>query len=87
MTIEANVRVWREGKLFVAHALPLDVSSAGDSPDGARRALREAVGLFVATARDQGTLDDVLEECGYRFEADRWVAPTVCEQHDDLLAV
>jgi predicted RNase H-like HicB family nuclease len=87
MNLETTIRIWREGKYFIAHALPLDVSSAGDTPELARDALREAVGLFISTARNQGTLDDVLEECGYTSEGDKWVAPKVVTQQLDLLAV
>src|SRR3954452_16061697 len=64
MTIETTTRIWKEGTQYIAHALPLDVASAGSTADEARRALQEAVELFIATARTQGTLDEVLEECG-----------------------
>ena len=87
MTIDMNIRIWREGKTFIAHALPLDVSSAGDSPERARAALREAVDLFVATARDHGTLQEVLEECGYSLENDRWTAPQIVAEQQESLAV
>jgi len=87
MVIEMNIRIWREGKHFIAHALPLDVASAGDTPQAARAALREACDLFVATARDRGTLSDLLEECGYTLEAGRWVAPQIVDQQQELLAV
>ena len=87
MTIETDIRIWREGKHYIAHALPIDVSSAGDTPDSARKALLEAVELFVATARQHGTLDEILEECGYTRDKDRWVAPQIVAQQQDLLPV
>jgi predicted RNase H-like HicB family nuclease len=87
MTIETTIRIWREGNQYIAHALPLDVSSSGDTPETARLALGEAVSLFIATAREQGTLDEVLEECGYTSEGDKWVAPNVVTQKQELLAV
>jgi predicted RNase H-like HicB family nuclease len=87
MTIETTTRIWREGKQFIAHALPLDVASAGDTPDTARQALREAIELFLATAREQGTLQEVLEECGYTFDGDKWIAPPIVAQQQDLMAV
>ena len=87
MTIEATIRTWREGKYFIAHALPIDVSSAGDTPESARAALREAVGLFISTARSHGTLAEVLEECGYSTQGDTWVAPKMIDEQQDLLAV
>ncbi len=87
MTIETTIRIWREGEQYIAHALPLDVSSAGDSPEAARSALGEAVSLFISTAREQGTLDEVLEECGYTSVGDGWVAPNLVTQKQELLAV
>jgi len=51
--------------MYVAHAMPLDVMSAGSTPDETRTALDEAVHLFLMTAIDMGTLDDILRESGY----------------------
>jgi predicted RNase H-like HicB family nuclease len=75
MVIDYSCQVWREGKQYVAHAMPLDVMSAGPTPEAARAALEEAVRLFLKTAADVGTLDEVLEEAGYRLEDGRWVFP------------
>lgn len=77
MSIETTIRIWREGSQYIAHALPLDVASSGDTPDAARKALRQAVELFVATARENGTLNEVLEECGYSLDGSKWVAPRI----------
>jgi predicted RNase H-like HicB family nuclease len=87
MTIETNIRIWREGQQFIAHALPIDLASAGDTPESARAAVHEAVELFIASARDQGTLDDVLEECGYTLNGTNWTAPKIVAQRHELLAV
>ena len=62
MNVEYTAQIWQEGDQFVAHAMPLDVMSAGRTPDEARKALDEAVHLFLVTAADMGTLDDVLQE-------------------------
>jgi predicted RNase H-like HicB family nuclease len=64
MEIEYHVQIWKEGDQFIAHAMPLDVASSGSSPEAARRALDEAVRLFLRTAADHGTLDEVLEDAG-----------------------
>jgi len=87
MTIETQTRIWREGGQYIAHALPLDVASSGPTRDGARRALTEAVELFIATARAQGTLNDVLEECGYIFDGTNWLAPTIEVEQRDVIPV
>ena len=57
-------RVGTAARQFVAHAMPLDVMSAGVSPEAAREALDEAVRLFLLTAQDHGTLPEVLAEGG-----------------------
>lgn len=67
MNIEYTVQIWKEGNQFVAHAMPLDVMSSGDTPDSARRALDEAVHLFLVTAAEHGTLEEILEETGYEL--------------------
>jgi predicted RNase H-like HicB family nuclease len=61
MELDSTVQIWREGKQFIAHAMPLDVASCGDTLDAARLALSEAVKLFVTSAEEHGTLDEVLD--------------------------
>jgi len=65
--IEYTVQIWKEGEQFVAHAMPLDVMSSGRTPEEARKALDEAVHLFLVTAADISTLEEVLEEAGYEI--------------------
>jgi predicted RNase H-like HicB family nuclease len=69
MNVEYTVQTWKEGKQYVAQATPLDVVSAGSTPEKARKALREAVHLFLETAEETGSLEEVLIECGYECEA------------------
>lgn len=66
MHIDYTVQIWKEGSQFVAHAMPLDVMSSGLTPEAARIALDEAVHLFLVTAADIGTLDEILQETGYK---------------------
>jgi predicted RNase H-like HicB family nuclease len=89
ITIEYTVQIWKEGNQFIAHAMPLDVMSSGQSPEEARKALQEAVSLFLATAADMGTLDAILEEAGYQFTEGTWVSPpwVAIERHCAALGV
>ena len=64
LNIEFTANIWQEGNQFVAHAMPLDVMSAGRTLEEARKALDEAVHLFLVTAADAGTLEQVLDEAG-----------------------
>ena len=76
LNIEYNAQIWKEGNQYITHAMPLDVMSAGPSPEEARKALDEAVRLFLATAADMGTLEEILQECGYEFRQGGWVSPS-----------
>jgi hypothetical protein len=75
MNIEYTVQIWKEGDQFIAHAMPLEVISSGTNPEQARVALREAVQLFLDTLKDMGTLEEVLDECGYQMTGGAWVSP------------
>jgi len=75
MKLEYTVQVWREENQYVAHAMPIDVASSGDSPESARQAVDEAVKLFLSTASKHGTLRQVLEDSGYRRIRGEWRGP------------
>ncbi len=83
MHIDYTVQIWREGRQFIAHAMPLDVASSGDTPQAARAAVEEAVRLFLQTAERHGTLNQVLEDAGYEHAGAGWRSPDwVCiERH------
>jgi predicted RNase H-like HicB family nuclease len=85
--IEFTAQIWREDKMFIAQAMPLDVVSAGKSPEEARRALDEAVELFLETAKEHGSLDDILKECGYEIKNGVYVSPDWISIEKHQLAV
>src|ERR1039458_8103140 len=76
MDIDYTVQIWREGSQFIAHAMPLDVASSGTTPQAARAALDEAVKLFIKTAKQHGTLTEVLETPVTNTTAHCGAAPT-----------
>jgi len=51
--------VWREGEEYVSHCPELGVASYGSDPGRAVEALREAVELYLANAKELGMLDDI----------------------------
>ena len=75
MKLGYTVQLWREGEQYIAHAMPLDVASSGVTPAKARAALTEAVDLFLKTAQETGTLEQVLEETGYTRGVRGWLSP------------
>lgn len=89
MDIEYTVQIWKEDSQFVAHAMPIDVMSSGETPSAARIALDEAVNLFIAAATDMGTLEEILQETGYRLQNGKWVSPewVAVEKHRAIIGV
>ncbi|OFV99147.1 MAG: hypothetical protein A3H94_02865 [Acidobacteria bacterium RIFCSPLOWO2_02_FULL_60_20] len=65
MEIEFTSQVFKEGRLYVAHAPELDISSCGGNPAKARTNLLEAVRLFLEEAEKLGTLEQILQEAGF----------------------
>ena len=68
--------IWPEGKRYVSHCPEIGVASYGTTPAGARRALQEAVELWVSNAKKLGLLAEVRRalENGERYTAPLEVA-------------
>ena len=64
MDLGFTVRILREGDAIVAHVPEPDVSTCGGTEADARRNIVDAVRGFLETAREQGTLNDILQEAG-----------------------
>ena len=73
--IAFTVHVFKEGIAYVAYVPELDLSSCGSNPNEARRNIQDAARGFLETSEKTGTLQEVLEEAGYRFEGNKWLAP------------
>lgn len=58
MPVEISVLFYQEGRYWVAQALDVDVSSFGETLDGARASIREALELYFDSP-DQVQLDRV----------------------------
>jgi len=67
---------WTEGDQVVAHAVPIDVATCGATRQEAEQALVEAVKVFLETARETGTLEEILLDAGYVPSGDDWVLPS-----------
>jgi predicted RNase H-like HicB family nuclease len=51
--------IWQEGNRYVSRCPEIGIASFGKTPTMARRALQEAVELWIANARKLGILDDI----------------------------
>lgn len=79
VNLEAKIPVlfFQEGKKVVAYSPALDLSTCGDTEEQARKRFAEAALIFIAEIHKMGTLDEVLEECGWQKvpEQDTWSPP------------
>jgi len=76
VSIDFDIIVLKEEKTYVAYSPELDISSCGNSVDHAKEMLKTAVRLFLEEADKMETLEDILEESGYRKDpVGRWLSP------------
>ncbi|MDE2977273.1 MAG: hypothetical protein OXU63_07105 [Acidobacteriota bacterium] len=59
-----------EGEAWIASCPLLDVASHGSNRQEAQEMLGEALGAFLFTCYDIGTLDEVLRDCGFEASAE-----------------
>ena len=62
---------------YVAYSPELDVASAGSSEIIARRNLKEAIDIVLEGAKEDGNLEEFLEEAGFSKEKSKFRAPKV----------
>ncbi len=68
-----RIETFQEGDQYVGICPDLDVSSFGDTVEGARQSVREAVAAFLEECEAMGTLEEVLEEAGFVRQGINWV--------------
>lgn len=70
-------KIWKEDKHYLAYNPELDVASQGKTPEEAQIMLRDAISLFIETAKGMGTLNTILSEAGFVKKEKRWVSPII----------
>lgn len=70
-------KTWEEDKYYIAYNPELDVASQGKTPEDAQLKLKDAISLFMETAKDMGTLNTILREAGFVKKEKRWVSPII----------
>jgi predicted RNase H-like HicB family nuclease len=66
MYLPLKIEIFKEGDVFVSVSPQLNVSSFGDTVEEARASLKEAIEAFIEECQTMGTVDEVLEEAGFR---------------------
>jgi len=73
MKIELHIDYFEEDGTIVALCPELQVSSFGDTLDDAEKSIKEALGLFFEGCETLGTINEVLEESGFKKISDQWM--------------
>lgn len=80
-TIEAELKVTikREDDCFIAYCPDLELSSYGDTIEEAQKHFSEVLQIFFEDIIERGTVEQVLEECGWKKMKSKplpqWVPP------------
>ncbi|HEX9653263.1 MAG TPA: type II toxin-antitoxin system HicB family antitoxin [bacterium] len=72
MKIELRVDYFEEDDVIVALCPDLQVSSYGNSLEEAENSIKEALELFFEGCESLGTLQEVLEEAGFKKQGNKW---------------
>ncbi len=68
MELKMTIEIWSKGSRYIAKCPELDFVSQGESREEAKRNLLEVIEIQFEEMREMDTLDDYLQECGYKFE-------------------
>jgi predicted RNase H-like HicB family nuclease len=63
--IKLKIAFYKEGEQFISYCPALDLSTAGDTFEEAKKNFEEAADIFFEETIKRGTLEDVLLECGW----------------------
>ena len=74
--MDVPVEFHLEGEAWIASCPLLDVASHGENRKEAQAMLGEALGAFLFTCYDMGTLDEVLRECGFEASTENRYSAT-----------
>jgi predicted RNase H-like HicB family nuclease len=67
MELKVPIEISKKGKWYIASCPVLDICSQGKTERSAKNNLSEALGLFLTTCFEMGTLEDVLKTCGFEI--------------------
>lgn len=78
-----SVVFFKENGKFVAYCPALDLSSCGNTFEQAKDRIAEAVDIFLQETIKMGTLEDILQDCGWKKilrPKKHWVPPVYVGQ-------
>ncbi len=82
-----SVSVLKEGNRFIAHSPAIDLSTSGKTYEEAKKRFDEAASVFFEEIFEQGTLEDVLKDLGWKKTQKKWIPPLVISQESQEISV
>ena len=80
ISFDMPVSVFKEGKNYVAFTPALDLSTSAPTYEGAKKRFEEAVVIFLEEVSKQGTLEENLNNLGWKKVKKKWKSPVVVSQ-------
>ena len=77
----------REGNKYVAYTPALDLSTSGKSYKEAKKRFEEIVSIFFEELIKEGTIDEVLQDLGWKKMQKQWNPPVVISQEFQKIQV
>lgn len=81
------VIVMKEASGYVAYSPALDLSTVGETFDKAKAMFEEAVEIFFEEITEKKTVDEALEELGWRKVNRKYVPPVVVGQQTEQFSI
>lgn len=75
ISVNIPVTIFKEGNNFIAYSPVLDLSTSAKSFDKVKKRLGEVVGIFFEELIEQGTINEVLTNMGWRRIDKHWNPP------------
>ena len=82
-----TVTIYKEGKRFVAFCPTLDLCAQGNTVKGAQKSFTETFSLFLSEIVKKGTLEQVLQNCGWKKQARSWTPPQFITNVEEEVAI
>ena len=70
MKLQITIQVWCKGDWYIARNTELDFVAQGRTKEEARSNLMEVIDIQFEEMAEMGTLNEYLEECGYKISND-----------------
>ncbi|RLD17513.1 MAG: type II toxin-antitoxin system HicB family antitoxin [Caldiserica bacterium] len=75
---------FKDGSHYIAYCPLLDLSACGYTLKEAKKNFYEVFTIFVEETLSMGTLEEVLEECGFRKVRSTWFPPRIIEKTETV---